>query len=61
MRTCSTHGRDEQYIQNFGCKAEGKRSIVTPRCKWKNNIKMYLNVLLCVDVDCTQLAERRAQ
>jgi hypothetical protein len=36
---CSTHTKDEKFIQDFSEKAEGEKSLVY-RCGWEDNIKM---------------------
>jgi len=34
---CSTHGRDEKFIHNFGWeKPDGKRPLVRPRYRWED-------------------------
>jgi hypothetical protein len=38
---CSTHGRQENFIQIFNRKKpEGMRPHERPRCRWEDNIKM---------------------
>jgi hypothetical protein len=39
---CSTNGRDEKCIQNFGQKSEWKRPLERPRHRWEDNIRMDL-------------------
>jgi len=34
-RVCSTQGRSEKWIRNFGRKSERKRPLRKPRCGWK--------------------------
>jgi hypothetical protein len=34
-----SHGRNEEYIQNYGRKSEGKRPLVRARCRWEGNIR----------------------
>jgi hypothetical protein len=36
------HGRDANVYKMLVGRPEGKRLLERPRCKWKNNIKMYL-------------------
>jgi hypothetical protein len=43
-RACRTHESAVKGIQNFGCKAEGKRLLERPRYRWEDNIKMDLRV-----------------
>jgi len=38
-------------------KPEGKRSLGRPRCRWKNNIKMYLQEMRCGGMDWIDLAQ----
>jgi len=37
---CSTHWRDEKFLENSGRKPEGKRPFGRPRHRWIDNIKM---------------------
>jgi hypothetical protein len=37
-RTCGTHGGGERCSQGFGWKAQGKRPLGKPRCRWEDNI-----------------------
>jgi hypothetical protein len=37
-------------------KPEGKRPLGRPRCRWKNNIKMYLQEVGCGCMDWIELA-----
>jgi len=39
-RACSTCGREESSIQDFGGKYEAKRPLGRPRCRWEGDIKM---------------------
>jgi hypothetical protein len=39
-RACSRNGGEEEYIHNIGGKAEGKRPLGRPRCRWADNIKI---------------------
>ena len=36
------HVRDEKWISGFVWRPEVKRSFGRHRCRWKNNIKMYV-------------------
>jgi hypothetical protein len=38
--TCSTYGREERRIQDFGGKPDGKRPLGRPRLRLQDNIKM---------------------
>jgi hypothetical protein len=38
-RACDMHGGEEKFIQGFGWKHEGKRSLVKHRHMWECNIK----------------------
>jgi len=40
-------------------KAKGKRSLGRPRCRWMNNIRMDLQEVGCVYMDCIGLAQDR--
>ena len=40
-------------------KAEGKRPLGRPRCRWEDNIKMDLQAVGCEGVDWIELAEDR--
>jgi hypothetical protein len=39
---CGTHRRGERSVKSFGGEAEGKRSLVRPRRRWENGIRMDL-------------------
>jgi hypothetical protein len=41
-RPCSTHGRDEKCIQNFGWVTDGRRLLRRPGRTWEDNIRMDL-------------------
>jgi hypothetical protein len=36
------YGRDENCIKHCGGKPEGKRPLRRLKCRWEDNIKMYL-------------------
>jgi len=40
-------------------KPEGKRPLVRPRHRWKDNIKMYLQEVGCGGMDWIELAQER--
>jgi len=40
-------------------KSEGKRPLGRPRRRWENNIKMYLQEVVCGCMDWIELAEDR--
>jgi hypothetical protein len=42
-------------------KAEGKRPLGRPRCRWENNIKMYLGEIGWGGMDWIDLAQDRDQ
>jgi hypothetical protein len=48
---CSTHKGNKKCTQNFGHKPEGKRPLVRPRCRWKDNIGMYFREIGWEGVD----------
>jgi hypothetical protein len=39
---CDAYLGRQKVIENFGRKAEDKRQVGGPRCRWENNIKMKL-------------------
>jgi hypothetical protein len=41
-------------------KPEGKRPLGRPRCRWEDNIKMDLQDMGWRDMDCIDLAKKRA-
>jgi hypothetical protein len=58
--TGSTHGRDHQYIQNFGRKTyREEATFETYACRWKDSIKMDLREIGWEDVDWMHLAKDR--
>jgi hypothetical protein len=40
-------------------KPEGKRPLERPRCRWEDNIKMYLQNVECEGIDWTGMAQVR--
>jgi hypothetical protein len=58
---CNTHGRDENLIQNFGQKNEGKTPLGRPRHRWENNIRMGLREIGWEGVDWIHLIQDRDQ
>jgi len=49
--SCSTYGLEERYIQGFGGKPEGNRSLGRPRRWWENNIEMDIQEVECGDME----------
>jgi hypothetical protein len=43
----------------FGGKPEEKKLTESPRRRWEDNIKMYLQEVGCGGMDCTELAQDR--
>jgi hypothetical protein len=41
-RACSTDGEEKNAYRLLVGKPEGKRPLGGPRCRWLNNIKIYL-------------------
>jgi hypothetical protein len=58
---CSTHGREEECIQDFGGKPEGNRPLGRPRRRWEDNIKMDLREIGWAGMDWIHLAQDRDQ
>jgi hypothetical protein len=56
---CSTHERNEKFIQNFGRKAQRTRSLGRPRRRWEDNIRMNLREIGWEFVDWIHLAQDR--
>ena len=52
---CSTYGERGIYRDLVG-KSEGKRPLGRPRCRWEDNIKMYLQKLGCGGMEWIELA-----
>ena len=40
-------------------KPEGKRPLRRPRCRWEDNIKVYLQEVVCGGMDWIELAQDR--
>jgi hypothetical protein len=58
---CSTHGVMRSAYIIFVGKCEWKRSLARPRCRWENNIRMYLMEIGCEGVDWMHVAQDRDQ
>jgi len=58
---CSTHGRDEKYINYFGWKPEGKIPLGRTRHRWEDNIGMDLKQTWWEGVDWIYVAQGRDQ
>jgi hypothetical protein len=56
---CSTHGRDEKYVQNFGWRNLKGRELGSPKRRWEDNIRMDLRVIEWGGVDWKHLAQHR--
>ena len=41
-RACSTYGVDERCIWNLVAKPEGVQKLGKFRCRWEDNIKIYI-------------------
>jgi hypothetical protein len=54
-----THVREEKCLQRFVGRPEGKRPLVRHRCRWNNNIKVYVKGVEWHGVDCIYLAQNR--
>jgi hypothetical protein len=52
-------GRRRAFRGFWWRKREGKRPIGRPRHRWEDNIKMYLQEVGCVVMDCFELARDR--
>ena len=55
---CSPYGGEERCIQSLMGKPEGKRPLGRPRRRWEDNIKMYLQEVVCGG-DWIKLAQDR--
>jgi hypothetical protein len=58
---CSTLGRDENFIQCFCKKSEGKRPLRRPRRRWEDNIIMDLREIGLEGMSWIHLAQDRDQ
>jgi hypothetical protein len=56
---CSAYGGEVRLIQDLVGKPEGKRPLGRLRCRWEDNIKMYLQDVGCKGMDCIELAQDR--
>jgi hypothetical protein len=54
---CSWNGREEAEYMILLEKPEGKGPLLRPRCRWVNNIKMDLRVIVCSGIDWVDLAQ----
>jgi hypothetical protein len=54
-------GTDEKCIQNFTRKPEEKSALETPRYRWKDNIKMYLQGIGYEGVDQIHVDQDKVQ
>jgi hypothetical protein len=60
-RACSTNGGDEDTYRILVGKPEGKRSLERPRCRWVDNIKIYLREIGWDGMHWFDLAQDRDQ
>jgi hypothetical protein len=58
-RTCGTHGRGEECVQDLMGKPEGKRPLGRPRRRWEDGVRMDLREIGWRSVDWIQLAQDR--
>jgi hypothetical protein len=58
-RACGTNGGEEEHVRLLVEKPEGKRRLGRPRCRWIDNIKMYLLEIELNVVDWIGLAQDR--
>jgi hypothetical protein len=56
---CSTYGGENKYIQVLVGKRGGKRLLVKPRLRWKNNIKTAFREVEWGGVDWIHVAQDR--
>jgi len=59
--TCSMHRRSERCIQYFGWKTYKAEPLGRISCRWEDNIRMDLKVILWKGVDRIHLAQYRDQ
>jgi hypothetical protein len=57
----STHGRIEKCMQDLDRKTRREEPLGSPRCRWKDNIRMDLREIGCEGVDWIHLAQDRNQ
>jgi hypothetical protein len=58
--SCGTYGEEGKYIQGFGEETwRGKRLLVIPRRRWKDNIKTDLQEVERHGMDCVHMAQDR--
>jgi hypothetical protein len=56
---CSAYGGKERVLRVLVSKPEGKRPPGRPRRRWKDNIKMDLQAVVCGGMDWIELAQGR--
>jgi hypothetical protein len=55
----SVYGEKRSVYRVLVGKPKGKRPLERPRCRWENNIQMYLQEVGCGCMDWIQLAQDR--
>jgi len=58
---CSTHRKDENYIQSSGWKTKGTRKLGRPKRRWQYNIKTDVREIGWEGLDWIYLAQDREQ
>jgi hypothetical protein len=58
---CSTNGEKRNAYRILVGKPEGKRALRRPRCRWVDNIKIYLREIGWDGMDWIDLAQDRDQ
>ena len=58
---CSAYGERRGIYKVLVGKPEGKRPLARPRFRWKDNIKMVLQEVLCGGMDWIELAQDRVR
>jgi hypothetical protein len=58
---CSTYGRNDKLIQNFGGKTRREEITRRPGLRWKDNIRTHLGEIGWEFVDWRHLAQNRDQ
>jgi hypothetical protein len=48
---CSMHARNEKCIKYYDWKTSSKRTLRRPRCRWEDNIRIYLKEIRWEGVD----------